>query len=197
MEANVRIDKGIKRGPKGMKPAELPKLKLKPSTVENETRQLARNAKGQLTTSYSPEQRESAVDAVIDALERGLTVAEIATQHGISVSTLHSWVVADNRATTARSTFYARQIANAIGLIEAAPNPLELARGRELARAWHQTAAVRDPANYGPKNYVTIENVGDLGDKLRRARERTIEGECTNAAEQQLPAITDKSPNNQ
>lgn len=175
MEANVRIDKGIKRGPKGMKPAELPKLNLKPSTIENEARQQARNDKGQLTTCYTPEQREQAVDAVIDALEQGLTVADIANKRGISVSTLHSWIVADNRATSARSTFYARQITQAIEIIEGAPNPLELARGRELARAWHQTAAVRDPANYGPKNFVTIENIGDLGDKLRRARERVIE----------------------
>lgn len=148
---HVRIDEGIKRGPKGMEAAELPKLGLKRSKLENEARELARNNKGQLVTTYSPEQRSNAVDAVLASLEHGLTVSEIAEQQGIAQSTLYSWIVADNRATDARTMFYARQITKAIDLIETAPNPLELARGRELARAWHQTAAVRAPREFAPQ----------------------------------------------
>ena len=184
MEDNVRIDKGIPRGPKGMQPAELPKLYLKPSTVENEARELARNDKGQLVTTYSAEQRANAVDAVIDGLERGLTVSEMAQEQGISQSTLYSWVVADNRATDSRTMFYARQITKAIDMIETAPNPLELARGRELARAWHQTAAVRAPREFAPQQQqinvnaqgpVSIQVVSFANDAAQQAGDNAQE----------------------
>lgn len=160
MEANLRIDKGIPRGPKGMQAAELPKLNLKPSTIENEARQQARNDKGQLTTNYTQEQREQAVDAVLASLERGLTVVEIAAEQGIAQSTLYSWIVADNRASAARTMFFARHIGNAIDTIQTAPNPLELARGRELHRAWMSTAAVRDAKNYAPQQQQINVNAG-------------------------------------
>ena len=201
--ATKRIDAGIKRGPK-LKPAKLPHLKLKPSDVENEQRREARVARhagtGRLVSLYTPEQRSQAVTDALDSLESGITVADVAKIHGISPSTLHSWLIADNRAIEARTLYYSRMVANALERLEAAETPLELARGRELHRAWITTAAVRDAHNFGPKQELTITDKTDLGDRLRRSRERVIEGESTViAAPHQVTQVidsTDGAPHN-
>ena len=176
--ATKRIDAGIKRGPK-LKPAKLPHLKLKPSDVENEQRREARVARhagtGRLVSLYTPEQRQQAVTDALDSLESGITVADVAKIHGISPSTLHSWLIADNRASEARTLYYARQIAVALERLDSADTPLELARGRELHRAWITTAAVRDHANYGPKQEIQHTGTVTIANALQGISERRLQ----------------------
>ena len=160
-ESHVRIDEGIKRGPRKIKPAKLPPLKLKPSDVENEqraeSRRIAQDDKGRIISLYTPEQRQQAVTDALQSLESGLTVADIAKLHNIAPSTLHSWLIADNRAIAARTLYYSRQIANALEKLDTAETPLELARGRELHRAWITTASVRDHAAFGAKQQLQVD----------------------------------------
>ena len=58
-----------------------------------------------------------------------------------------------------------------------AATALQLARARELVRSAQWNLERLDPANYAPKQEVTVKDERDLGDRLRRARERVIEGE--------------------
>jgi hypothetical protein len=58
-----------------------------------------------------------------------------------------------------------------------AEREFNLACARELYKAASWRASVEFPHRWGQRNHVTIEHVGDLADKLRRARERVIEHE--------------------
>ena len=166
-EAHVRIDEGIKRGPR---------TKVKRSLIENAAREQARNTRGMYLTKYTAEQRQAAVNDALNSLQRGETVLDVATRRGIPRSTVESWLIADNSGSEASSLFYALQIAEAIDAMRTAQDPLAHARARDIRRAWAETAAVRN-RNYMIKQGIEIEHVGDLGDRLRRARERVIEGE--------------------
>jgi transposase-like protein len=196
--ATKRIDAGIKRGPR-IKPATLPKIKLKPSQVENEQRQEARamlrNAQGQMISRYTPEFKQQVIADVLANLEYGITVEDVAKERNLPPATLHSWLIADNRASEARTQYYSMQVAKALERLETGDSPLELARGRELHRAWITTAAVRDNANFGQKQELTIKDNTDLGERLRRSRERTIDGEVVKPAAPAQPSnIIDLQP---
>jgi hypothetical protein len=69
------------------------------------------------------------------------------------------------------------RVVHADKLLEAARDPVDIARAREMARFARMDLERRRPHLYGQRTHVTVENVGDLADRLRRARERTIEGE--------------------
>lgn len=66
-----------------------------------------------------------------------------------------------------------------------------LARAREAAfRAAAWFAEREFPHRWAPRSHVTVEHTGDLGDRLRRSKERVIEGKCERVAPdavQQLP----------
>ena len=147
-EAHIRIDEGIKRGPR--------KRGIKRHLIENAARQRARDNKGQYLAEYTPESRQAAVQDALRSLERGETVLDVATRHKIPRSTLESWLIASNDASEARSLFYAWQIAECIdGMRTAGDNPLAHARARDMRRAWAETAAVRD-RNFAPKQEVSV-----------------------------------------
>ena len=61
--------------------------------------------------------------------------------------------------------------------MKAARDPLALARAREELRSAQWDLERVCSRIYGQKSHVTVEQVGDLGDKLRRSRERVIEAE--------------------
>lgn len=175
----------MKRGPRQKA------SKVKPSDLERQ----ARNEAGKFLTSYTPELRQRAIDACKLALECGARIEDIADKHGIPRSTMYSWLIGEQDAGRLRTQFFDGQCARALNEIRVAPTPLDLTRADKELNGWLKVAAVRDPSNYGPKNHVIIESVGDLGDKLRRARGRTLDGEIV--AERQLLAIDDKGVNNQ
>lgn len=160
-----RIDKGVKRP------------RVKRSEVEKETRMLARSSLGRYVTKYTAEQRNAALTEAVHSMEIGIPPEDVAKKHGIPTSTLYSWLISNEVAQESRSRFFHFEISQQLEAMSAAQSPLELARARDLRRAWAETAAVRDHVNYGPRNFVQVENVGDLGEKLRRSRERVIEGE--------------------
>lgn len=166
-EAHVRIDEGVKRGPR-----------RKPSDVERQ----ARNEAGKFLTRYSPETKQKAVDQALTAIECGARVDDIADKHNIPRSTLYSWLVGTDAAKL-RTQFFDGQTMRNLVEIRAAETPLDLARAREELSGWLKVAAVRDPSSFGPKQHVTVEHTGDLGERLRRARERVIEGESVQIAD--------------
>lgn len=157
-----RIDKGMKR---------------KHSEVEREARERARTSKGTFLPVHSVETRSTAILEAIEGLKAGYPTPEaVAAKYQVPRSTLYSWLIADPRATEARAMFFGERLGLHLELIESASGPLDLARAREAYRAWADIASKRDPANYGQKQEITHVSA-DLGDRLRRAKERVIEGE--------------------
>ena len=154
-----RIDKGIERSH---------------NKIEQEARQRARTDKGTFLPAYTPEKRQAAVLDAIEGLAIGIPVSEIAQKHDIKQSTLYSWLIADRNAVEIRGLFFGERLGFHLNQIESASDTLELARGREAYRAWADIASKRDPANYGVKQEITHVSA-DLGDRLRRARERVID----------------------
>ena len=139
-EAHVRIDEGIKRGPK-----------VKPSALERQ----ARNRAGKFLTSYTPELRAKVLQAALIALEAGARVDDIADFYKVPSSTLYSWLIGDPRAEALRTQFFDGQTARNLYEIRASTSPLELARAREELSGWIKVAERRDPKAWAPKQEVT------------------------------------------
>lgn len=137
-------------------------------------------------------------DAIVrDALERyaqGVSIQVVAKEAGLTRAIIYRWMLAhagpeyEDIVTRA----LVRRIAEADERMEAAEGPVDIARAREQARFARMDYERRRPALYGQRSHVTVETVGDLGDRLRRAREREIQGEVVSEqhdAAQQLPEL--------
>jgi hypothetical protein len=151
-----RIDKGQKRTKRAPQP---------------------RTKEGVYLPVCSPEKRQEIMQDAVNSLTKGETTDAIAARYNIDGSTLRRWLLTDDLADFARKTYFDGELATARQEIRAAPDPFTLARAREDFRAVAWLAERRLPAFYGQSHHLTVENVGDLGEKLRRSRERVIEGE--------------------
>lgn len=163
-EAHVRIDEGIKRGSRGKRVPMRSGQATKPSHPAD------------LGTWVIPADLNPR-----EVLERYLvaeTTGHIAQEYGVSRKALTKWM-----RQVAPEEWKAVQIVRALanqedaeqGIITAA-DALSLARARELLKSAQFNLQALD-RDYQPKQQVTVEMVGDLGDRLRRARERVTEGE--------------------
>ena len=141
-EAHLRIDEGIKRGPK-----------VKPSDLERQ----ARNEAGRFLTVYTPELKAKALEAALTALEAGARVEQVAHSHGIPVSTMYSWLIGDPRASSLRSQFFDGQTARNLTEIRYSESPLELARAREELSGWIKVAERRDPTAWAQKQEISVK----------------------------------------
>ena len=162
LEATKRIDAGIRRGPKS-----------KPSDIERR----ARDEAGKFLDSYTPELKAQALQAALEGLEMGARVDQIADKFKIPRSTLYSWLIGDPRAESLRTQFFDGQAARNLHEIRHSNSPLDLARAREELSGWIKVAERRDPRSWAPKQEITVNDNRDLGDRLRRARERVIDVE--------------------
>ena len=160
--SHIRIDEGVKRGPK---------------------RRPIRDGKA-TTPSHPADLGTWAIPATLDpdqVIERYLTEAttsQIAAQYGVSRKALTKWL-REQRPTQWKQAQALRALCtkeDAMDGLQAAADPLSLARARELLRGAQWELQAIDP-DYQPKQHVTVEQVGDLGERLRRARERVIEAE--------------------
>jgi len=62
--------------------------------------------------------------------------------------------------------------------LESASENVTVTRADRLLGHTRWWAERINPAQFGQRSHVTVEHVGDLGERLRKARERIIEGEC-------------------
>ena len=70
-----------------------------------------------------------------------------------------------------------------------------LAGAREEFRADAWFAEREAPEIYGQRTHHTVEQVGDLGERLRRARERVIQGDAVAITPNAAPHILDNPDN--
>ena len=176
---HVRIDEGVKRGPKKRTTPRLPALKTIPG-------------------HYHPAKLAGLdVQAVIGRYLNGETSNQIAeslgcTRQGLAFH-LRKHSEEDWREAQIVQAVERKDLAE--DAIRDADDALSLGRAREQLRSAQWDLERLFSRIYGPKQELTIDDKrSDLGDRLRRSRERVIEGEVIAAPAQpsqiiELPAI--------
>lgn len=149
MADHIRIDEGVKRGPKKLNREERKELR-------KEARQSPRSARGTFLPACTTEQRKAIVEAIPDQLLAGKTTTQIAEEHGLAPSTIRSWIIGNPDVEQARGLMIAQELASSIEEIQDASEPMALARGREGFRAWSWIAERRESRLYGPKQEVAV-----------------------------------------
>lgn len=114
---------------------------------------------------------------VINRIAQGERTSDIARELGVTPAALYTRYSGNESYREARKNGTAVRIDLAEKEIEVADDPLTLARAREVHRSVAWRASVEHPDAWGDKKHITIELTGDLGDRLRRSKERVIEGE--------------------
>jgi transposase-like protein len=139
-----------------------------------------RTKKGTFAPLLPPSKRSEVVALAINEYCQGVSVQDIAKKHSVDRGTIYDWMLGglggDGYEDLVTRVLVAR-VRMADQELEEAREPHHIARARERARFARMDLERRRPNLYGQKTHVTVENVGDLADKLRRARERVIEGE--------------------
>jgi len=171
MESHVRIDEGVKRGPRN-----------------------------QRSTPIKPQDGQSAVipadldpDAVLDLYLTAETTSSIAVQLGVRRHTLVRWLRAQRPEQWKSAQAIRALIRKEDGEdgLQAARDALSLARAREQLRAG-QWELERLDREYAVQQHVTVELTGDLGDRLRRSRERVVDGEVVRIGQDAAQQVTDQ-----
>ena len=159
----TRIDRGVKRGPKQRTTPRLPALKTIPG-------------------HYHPAKLAGLdVQAVIGRYLNGEPSDQIAATYGVTRQGLsfHLRKHAEDDWKEAQIVQALERKDLAEDAIRDANDALSLARAREQLRSAQWELERLFSRLYGPKQELTITDKTDLGDRLRRARERVIEGEST------------------
>ena len=166
-EAHIRIDEGIKRGPR------------KPHKERNSIK--ARDIAGRVAPTIPIDLDPATV------LQRYLTderTQDIAASYNVTRPALNYWILEK-----AEESWRKAQIARAISRkekaedeLEVADHPLTLARAREVLRGAQWELERLFSRLFGQKQELNVTVNSDLGNRLRRARERVIEGEVTHVA---------------
>lgn len=112
---------------------------------------------GMLTSTYTPEHKAVVIDAAKSQIMQGRTLAQIAAAADVPLPTLKLWLhsLGDEYAEL-RQAWLDSMLANSAEAIDAAEDPLSLARAREQWRCATWYAERRDRARYG----VQAESTG-------------------------------------
>jgi AcrR family transcriptional regulator len=113
-------------------------------------------------------------EVVLSRLQAGEDAARIAEELGVHKSAIYHRYSNDPRYKPARKLGTHVRIDESEREIKDAQDPFTLARARERFRAVAWRAEREFPDEWGQRTHVTVENIGDLGEKLRRSRERVV-----------------------
>lgn len=107
------------------------------------------------------------IDALCAKIVDGITLTNAATQIGVSIGTLISWLESDAersaRAREARMRSARIWDEKATEAIESAADPFELSKAKELAHHYRWRAAKISPRDYGEKLDVDNKFSGNVG----------------------------------
>ncbi len=159
MESHIRADEGLQRGQR--------QYQLSP--LDHRRTDNQRKLPADLD-----------LDAIIARIASGELMSTIARELGVTPQALSARLQQRNQDyLAARESMHEARLDQAETWCEGSADALELARARDVWRARSWRASVEVPARWGDKRYLSVDiTVDDLGEKLRRAKERTIEGEC-------------------
>lgn len=136
----------------------------KPAAIRHKGTLLERIANGEYVTDIAP--------------DLGLTTPAAVSKY---LSKDPEYIAARLSGTKVRLEKWEREL-------EAADDNVKVARARELLSHARWRAEREFPEHWGQHNRLTVEHSGDLGERLRRAKERVIDGaaqQVDDAAEQQ------------
>lgn len=136
---HVRIDEGLKRGPKQRPGQKSP-----------------RQQNGRFLQKLSNE--PAVIIAALEEYRAGATLQQIATKHSVTKEAIYAWLLGNlggSQHTDIVTEALTSRIAKADELLESADNPLTLARARELCRFYRMDLERRRPHLYGQKQEVT------------------------------------------
>ena len=162
-ESHVRIDEGVKRGPRQIRH----KARREPASRELTPFQ-----------HLDPNKRSQIILEAPERILKGETTTQIAESYGIPASTLRSWLVGNVEAEQARGAMLAQELMSKIGEIESSTDALSLAQAREGFKAWSWIAERREHRLYGAKQEVTVKTEehislvleGDVAGLIERLR---------------------------
>lgn len=128
-------------------------------------------------SNISQEERAGIANAVLDRYIGGEQVAAMAKEYGTSDVTIYAILLREHEdawVDIQRARALAR-LERSIGDLEVAQDALSLARARELVRSaqWELERLLK--RLYGQDHNVNVTITTDLGDRLRRAKERVID----------------------
>ena len=115
------------------------------------------------------------INKAIEMVELGHTLSAISKQLKVNRSRLIGYLLRQQPDRYREAQHYIASICASEQLdeIERAKDQLELGKAREKSRVILWLLERRYPALYGQKSHVLVENVGDLGERLRRALDRS------------------------
>lgn len=128
----------------------------------------------------SPAKRPEDTQALVNRYLAGESVQDIAKDHGATRAAIYKWMLSglgDKDYQDLVTYCLVKRVADADERLESADNAVDIARAREMARFARMDLERRRPALYGQTNKVQLEVMEDLGERLRRARSRTIDAE--------------------
>lgn len=129
-------------------------------------------------------------DEILTRIRAGEHAIHIAQELGVHQSALYHRYAENPQYKVARRLGARVRLDGVEQEIAAAPDPFTLARAREKFRALAWRCEREFPDEWGQRTHVTVEQVGDLAEKLRRARERTIDGEVVSSDPIQTSALS-------
>lgn len=165
----TRIDRGVERGPR--KPPSPPAEKREP-----------RNPTGVSAKIPQDFDYMTIIDRYLDG-ERTIDIAASLNVHRTALN-YHLLRNLEDEWKSAQVAIGITDLQQAEDDLAEAPDALALARAREQLRSAQWRLERLCSRLFGQKQEVTMTVTGDLGDRLRRARERVIEGEVVSAAPQ-------------
>lgn len=123
-------------------------------------------------------------DDILGKLRSGMLLKQIAAEYGVSKQALQQGLAADPEYQEALHDQADSLIDESKEVTWAARDPIDIARAREVTKWAFRYAESIHARKWAPQSKMTVEHVGDLGERLRRASERTIEGSVVD-----VPAI--------
>jgi hypothetical protein len=111
-------------------------------------------------------------DAILDRIKAGEYATVIAEELGVDPSALYHRYAHLQEYRQARELGAEVRLETAEREIEGAPDPFRLARAEKKHKAIAWRIEREFPARWGQTKHLIVENVGDLGDRLMRARDR-------------------------
>lgn len=120
-------------------------------------------------------------EAILERIQAGEHAIHIAQELGVHQSALYHRYAENPHYKLARRLGARVRLEQAEREIEGAADAFTLARARERFRAVAWRCEREFPDEWGQKTHVTVEQVGDLAEKLRRSRERVIPQDVVDA----------------
>ena len=113
-------------------------------------------------------------EEILEQVRAGYILREIAPQYGVSPQAIHKQLRNDPEYRAALPVQANSMIEESKEATWGAREQIDIARAREMSRFAFRYAEAVDPGTWAPHSHVTVKHTSDLGERLRRAKERVI-----------------------